>query len=150
MPHRPPSATRSDTLCPATTLCLSCSPSSWASSWSPASGASGCRRCRGCSAVSRSRSDSSPESELTEGTLRPSDHASSPDPADAPDGDITSPALGFVGWLRWGWRQLTSMRTALVLLLLLAIAAVPGSIVPQRSTAPNGVTPALTNQPHLT
>ena len=34
--------------------------------------------------------------------------------------------------LRWGWRQLTSMRTALVLLLLLALAAVPGSVIPQQ------------------
>jgi cytochrome c biogenesis protein len=33
---------------------------------------------------------------------------------------------------RWGWRQLTSMRTALVLLLLLALAAVPGSVIPQQ------------------
>ncbi len=32
---------------------------------------------------------------------------------------------------RWGWRQLTSMRTALLLLLLLALAAIPGSVVPQ-------------------
>ena len=32
---------------------------------------------------------------------------------------------------RWGWRQLTSMRTALVLLLMLALAAIPGSIIPQ-------------------
>lgn len=32
---------------------------------------------------------------------------------------------------RFLWRRLTSMRTALVLLLLLALAAVPGSIVPQ-------------------
>src|SRR6478672_5814333 len=31
------------------------------------------------------------------------------------------------------WRQITSMRTALFLLLLLAIAALPGSIWPQRS-----------------
>ncbi len=33
--------------------------------------------------------------------------------------------------VRWSWRQLTSMRTALVLLLLLALAAIPGSVVPQ-------------------
>ena len=33
--------------------------------------------------------------------------------------------------LRWCWRQLTSMRIALILLLLLALAAVPGSLVPQ-------------------
>lgn len=32
---------------------------------------------------------------------------------------------------RWAWRQLTSMRTALVLLLMLALAAVPGSVIPQ-------------------
>ena len=31
---------------------------------------------------------------------------------------------------RWAWRQLTSMRTALVLLLLLALAAIPGSVIP--------------------
>jgi cytochrome c biogenesis protein len=46
---------------------------------------------------------------------------------------ITQPRLGLVGWLRWAWRQLTSMRTALFLLLLLAVGAVPGSIWPQRS-----------------
>ena len=32
---------------------------------------------------------------------------------------------------RWTWRQLTSMRTALILLLVLALAAVPGSVIPQ-------------------
>jgi cytochrome c biogenesis protein len=40
--------------------------------------------------------------------------------------------LGPVELLRWAWRQLTSMRTALVLLLLLALAAIPGSVIPQR------------------
>lgn len=39
--------------------------------------------------------------------------------------------LGIVELLRWTWRQITSMRTALMLLLLLALAAVPGSVVPQ-------------------
>ncbi len=34
--------------------------------------------------------------------------------------------------LRWVWRQITSMRTALILLLLLALAAIPGSIIPQQ------------------
>lgn len=34
-------------------------------------------------------------------------------------------------FLRWTWRQLTSMKTALVLLFLLALGAVPGSVVPQ-------------------
>ena len=32
---------------------------------------------------------------------------------------------------RWTWRQLTSMRTALLLLFLLALGAVPGSVIPQ-------------------
>jgi cytochrome c biogenesis protein len=42
------------------------------------------------------------------------------------------PSLDARGWLRFLWRQLTSMRTALFLLLLLAVAAVPGSVFPQR------------------
>ncbi len=49
---------------------------------------------------------------------------------------VTQPRLGVLGYLRWGWRQLTSMRTALLLLLLVAIAAVPGSVFPQRSIDP--------------
>ena len=32
---------------------------------------------------------------------------------------VTLPKLGPLGWARWAWRQLTSMRTALFLLLLL-------------------------------
>jgi cytochrome c biogenesis protein len=46
--------------------------------------------------------------------------------------EVTLPRLGALGWARWAWRQLTSMRTALLLLLLLAVAAVPGSVLPQR------------------
>ncbi|MEV5509766.1 cytochrome c biogenesis protein ResB [Streptomyces orinoci] len=37
------------------------------------------------------------------------------------------------GWLRWFWRQLTSMRVALILLLLLSLATIPGSLIPQTS-----------------
>lgn len=50
--------------------------------------------------------------------------------------DVTQPTLGPIGYLRWGWRQLTSMRTALFLLLLLSVGAVPGSVFPQRSLDP--------------
>ena len=50
--------------------------------------------------------------------------------------EVTQPRLGVVGYLRWAWRQLTSMRTALFLLLLLAVGAVPGSVFPQRSIDP--------------
>ena len=41
------------------------------------------------------------------------------------------PAMKPVELARWAWRQLTSMRTALILLFLLALASVPGSAVPQ-------------------
>ncbi|MDN4480745.1 cytochrome c biogenesis protein ResB [Demequina sp. EGI L300058] len=41
------------------------------------------------------------------------------------------PRLGWRGWLRWMWRQVTSMRVALILLLALALAAIPGSVLPQ-------------------
>ncbi|WP_448966305.1 cytochrome c biogenesis protein ResB [Microbacterium sp. AGC85] len=75
--------------------------------------------------------------------LRPSDHI------DGDDSAITQPRLGFVGWLRWGWRQLTSMRTAIILLLVLAIAAIPGSIFPQRMADPNGVTQWESDNPDL-
>ena len=43
------------------------------------------------------------------------------------------------GWARWTWRQLTSMRTALVLLFLLALASVPGSVLPQVGIDPAAV-----------
>lgn len=44
---------------------------------------------------------------------------------------IGGPTLGIVGWVRWFWRQLTSMRVALILLFMLSLGAVPGSLVPQ-------------------
>lgn len=47
------------------------------------------------------------------------------------DPDRRSGELNLRELLRWCWRQLTSMRTALILLLLLALAAVPGSLIPQ-------------------
>ncbi|WP_428962565.1 cytochrome c biogenesis protein ResB [Micromonospora fluostatini] len=41
--------------------------------------------------------------------------------------------------LRNSWRQITSMRTALLLLFLLAVAAIPGSVLPQRGVNPEDV-----------
>ena len=38
-------------------------------------------------------------------------------------------------WLRATWHWLTSMRTALVLLFLLALASIPGALLPQRSVS---------------
>ena len=49
-----------------------------------------------------------------------------------------TPRLGFKGWLRWGWRQVTSMRIALILLLMLAVGAIPGSILPQAPARAGG------------
>ncbi len=80
--------------------------------------------------------------------LRPSDHHDSVVEPAAPAG-IAQPKLGVVGWIRFAWRQLTSMRTALVLLLLLAVAAIPGSLVPQRSADPNGVVQFERDNPDL-
>ena len=70
---------------------------------------------------------------------RPEDHVDSELPR-------TSAAAG---WGRWAWRQVTSMRTALFLLLLLALASIPGSLLPQRSSDPNGVVQYLDNNPGI-
>ncbi|APX00520.1 cytochrome c biogenesis protein ResB [Arthrobacter sp. QXT-31] len=73
----------------------------------------------------------------------------------APDGDRPPtgvgtpvlPPLGPSGMLRWMWTQLTSMRSALFLLLLMAIAAVPGSLFPQRPANAAVVTQYLKDHP---
>src|SRR5215216_4125409 len=53
----------------------------------------------------------------------------------APTDTLASgPGLGVIGWIRWFWRQLTSMRVALLLLLLLSLGAIPGSLIPQTGT----------------
>ena len=67
--------------------------------------------------------------------------------APVPQSKIQQPKLGLVGYGRFFWRQLTSMRTALFLLLLLAVAAIPGSLVPQVSSDPNGVIAYRRNAP---
>lgn len=57
------------------------------------------------------------------------------------------PPLDGLGFWRWAWRQLTSMRTALILLFALAVASIPGSILPQRGNNPLLVDEWLTEQP---
>ncbi|MFL6287809.1 MAG: cytochrome c biogenesis protein ResB [Actinomycetes bacterium] len=69
-------------------------------------------------------------------------------PDSTPGPEVRPPSLGFVGAVRWMWRQLTSMRTALILLFLLALAAVPGSVFPQRGASPMRVVEYL--QDHTT
>lgn len=70
---------------------------------------------------------STPLSSAPVSTAHAGGAAGNPTPPSAP------PPLRPVELGRWAWRQLTSMRTALVLLFLLALAAVPGSVVPQRN-----------------
>lgn len=69
------------------------------------------------------------------------------DRADAPPPG--APPLSAGGFARWVWRQLTSMRTALILLFLLAVAAVPGSVLPQRTQNPGKVGIFFTDHPDL-
>ena len=57
--------------------------------------------------------------------------------------------LGLRGTLRFGWTQLTSMRTALVLLFGLALAAIPGSLVPQSKISPVRVADFIAEHPTL-
>jgi len=54
-----------------------------------------------------------------------------------------------VAVLRNAWRSLTSMRTALVLLFLLALAAIPGALIPQRSLNAQKVTQYIAARPTL-
>jgi cytochrome c biogenesis protein len=59
------------------------------------------------------------------------------------------PPLGWRGGLRYLWTQLTSMRTALILLFALALAAIPGSLVPQRRISPVRVSDFINDHPTL-
>jgi cytochrome c biogenesis protein len=71
------------------------------------------------------------------------------EPGTTGDGAAAGPPAAGAGWLRWGWRQLTSMRTALVLLFLLAVGSVPGSVLPQEGTDPAAVQQYFTSHPAL-
>ncbi len=69
--------------------------------------------------------------------------ASRPGPPSRP------PALSAGELARWAWRQLTSMRVALILLFLLAVAAIPGSLIPQRNVDPLAVREFAERNPGL-
>ncbi|MBY6680625.1 cytochrome c biogenesis protein ResB [Rhodococcus sp. BP-316] len=60
-----------------------------------------------------------------------------------------SPAGRVVAGVRNTWRGLTSMRTALVLLFLLALAAIPGALLPQRSLNSGKVDQYIADRPSL-
>jgi cytochrome c biogenesis protein len=78
-----------------------------------------------------------------------------PEAGDRAEGGTPAPAvgapagIGLRGWLRWAWRQLTSMRVALLLLMLLAIAALPGSFFPQTPQDPAAVAAYREDHPAL-
>jgi cytochrome c biogenesis protein len=77
----------------------------------------------------------------------PPESPSGAGPATQPS--VPGPRLSLAGWLRWAWRQLTSMRTALVLLFLLAVASVPGSVLPQEGIDPAAVAQYYAAHPAL-
>ncbi len=60
-----------------------------------------------------------------------------------------APSRQLLAPVRRTWRQLTSMRTALLLLFLLALASVPGSFLPQRNLNPVLVNDYLAANPTL-
>src|ERR1700678_1169357 len=66
-----------------------------------------------------------------------------------PARDRPTATFGLGDWLKWAWRQLTSMRIALILLFLLALASVPGSILPQEGADPASVQQYFTSHPAL-
>jgi cytochrome c biogenesis protein len=70
-------------------------------------------------------------------------------PAEAPPPARPSPARRALSVLRNLWRRLTAMRTAIVLLFLLALAAIPGSLLPQRSLSQNAVGQYFVDHPDL-
>ncbi|MET9962988.1 cytochrome c biogenesis protein ResB [Streptomyces sp. NPDC006326] len=68
----------------------------------------------------------------TESETEPDAAAAGAQLSTAPVEDAGGPVgIGVVGWIRWIWRQLTSMRVALILLFLLSLGSIPGSLVPQ-------------------
>lgn len=71
------------------------------------------------------------------------------DPALAEESAPRPAKLGPVGWARWFWRTLTSMKTALILLFLFALGSVPGSIWPQRGVSDGKVAQYFSDDPRL-
>ena len=79
----------------------------------------------------------------------PFEPAAEPDDRGTPRPDRAGSGSSLADWLKWGWRQLTSMRIALVLLFLLALGSVPGSMLPQEGTDPAGVQQYYKSHPGL-
>jgi cytochrome c biogenesis protein len=90
---------------------------------------------------------SAPTAEASTSSVETTPDGTTPDrPSNAPASRPASPGT-WKSLLRWTWRQLTSMRVALMLLMLLAVAAVPGSVLPQRNQDPAAVLEYLADNP---
>jgi cytochrome c biogenesis protein len=72
-----------------------------------------------------------------------------PRSAEAPPPAQPSTGRRVAGRLLQWWRRLTAMRTAIVLLFLLALASVPGSLLPQRALSQNKVNAYFADHPSL-
>jgi cytochrome c biogenesis protein len=59
--------------------------------------------------------------------------------------EVKVPELSASASLRYLWHELTSMRTALILLMMLGVAAIPGSLIPQRGQNPMAVSDFYVN-----
>ncbi len=70
-------------------------------------------------------------------------------PAPPPPPGSPPPARRLGAFLLRQWRRLTAMRTAIVLLFLLALAAIPGSLLPQRSLSQTAVRQYFADHPAL-
>ena len=86
--------------------------------------------------------------ELDEDGLSADDHGIAGSRARRPAAEVSPPG-GVSGSLKFAWAVLTSMRTAIILLLLLAVAAIPGGILPQRPVNPFAVTTYLADHTKL-
>ena len=86
--------------------------------------------------------------ELDEDGLSADDHGIAGSRARRPAAEVSPPG-GVTGSLKFAWAVLTSMRTAIILLLLLAVAAIPGGILPQRPVNPFAVTTYLADHTKL-
>jgi len=86
---------------------------------------------------------------MTDTQTRPAGHADNPEEPRPERAGPDLPRLGLRGTLRFLWAQLTSMRTALVLLFALAVAAIPGSLIPQRHISPIRVDDFIAQHPTL-
>lgn len=82
-----------------------------------------------------SKTESTPEPDLGEAGAEPDLGAAGAQLSTAPTEERSNGpvGIGVFGWIRWFWRQLTSMRVALILLFLLSLGAIPGSLIPQTS-----------------